>query len=835
MQHLELKYATLSHPLTRADRVLTETELKTKGIKPSTKVLANGSPKLVIQQKWKKNTSSLLTKTSWEDLLDIEDRAVAIVHGLCKPALITIDIDDHDKAEKIMPIVNALPEHQKPLLITKGVGKAGYHIMYHNTPHNSMLLDYIYKIHKGGLGDSLDVLTSSDKVLFIGNKGNYTKELVYLNPEANTLTEHSIPEVLQLVVMALFKDTPVPVDYSPAKEMGAYLPEHTSTQSDLGFMFKHFSPDDSTTSLKLNSFIARRAKADIKLNFIAPEEEEYPYQPKYYTSTPNDLLFRLSGSLKNDIGIDKQQHKLIIETINSLLPHSKNHEQLHSEILNQDTKEPYIYEEAWETMTAALENDNKEIVNVYRLAKHTANMTPHMIHNVNTGEIRLFRTPGELVEELQGETNLPKKTLRKIQEKSRTVDLMERPDKEFGLIEPEKNSLSRRYKFNIYRRTDAQKMFYEPEETMLRLRRTYSRPDTIIAAIESQIGMEKTHALFLPFIKRKLLTHEPTPLIFALMGVPHSFKTGLVEGLLKPLFSSRRYLKTNGEILTEKYNDYLINLDILFVDEFHHLVGTQHLKSVIQTLNKFGAEYHEGIRSMYSSVQKGVDVFQEVTPFITMNKVVVPATESVGERRLVVAWGKQPVRDALKMSDEDIKQAIRKELLDFAYYLSTEVGVISAKDYSHNGAWKMIDSDYYDFMQAGISLPKRLAMALGMTNEDPNISQLLEINPDLKESIVKLSRSSHGSMYRIRLWTSQEGAYRSPIPGILDQFDDLDKKEIERALHMNEKVLAPSMVSSEIRCMKQDYVISEVTLRDHNLITEQGNPLYMEEQLNIKD
>ena len=45
-----LKYATLTKQLVRADTVLTEMELKTKGIKPATKVLSNGSPKLIIEQ-----------------------------------------------------------------------------------------------------------------------------------------------------------------------------------------------------------------------------------------------------------------------------------------------------------------------------------------------------------------------------------------------------------------------------------------------------------------------------------------------------------------------------------------------------------------------------------------------------------------------------------------------------------------------------------------------------------------------------------------------------------------------------------------------------------------
>jgi len=822
-----LKYATLPKRLVRANQIYSNDQLKLNGLKPTDKLLEDGSQDKKTEQRWVNNTKKLLTTSTFKELIAIEDKTVAIVHGLCDPPLLTIDIDCKHKSDVIMPIVNALPEHQKPLVISKSVGKEGYHLLYHYT--DSMLTDYVLAIHKGGIGDELDVLFSSTRVLFIGNKGNLTKEHIYLaetdDPDYKEDTIRPVPQILQLAVMALFKDTR-PAHLSVAQESGTLLPEHTAQKSNLGYMFKEFilmTPEQQ--EVVIASFIAKRAKADLKSNFRqAPQEEGYPYHPKYYNATPNDLLLRLSGSLKNDSGVDIATHKYVIETINSLLPHSKNSVDLKNEILDPDTKSPYNYNERWEDMTSSVQTVHGQIIDIYRITRSTS-PNPHMLHNVETGEVRLFKTVSDMIEELAGEVTLTAKKLRLIQSKARLVDLLERPDKDFGLISPEKDSVSRRDSFNVYRRTTVQEMFYSPEETAQQLGHRYKPPLTILRAIESQMGYDKTHELFLPFIRRKLMTHEPSPLIFALMGPPHSFKTGLVEGLLKPLFSSQRYLKTSGDILTEKYNDFLVNLDILLVDEIHHLVGTALLKPVVQTLNKFGAEYHEGIRHMYASVTKGKDVHQEVTPFITMNKVVVPATETVGERRLVVGYAETPLRIALGMEDPDIKAAIKRELLDFAYYLAKEVSNISPKDYGHNERWKEVDNHYYQFMEDGISVLKRLSMAVGMTTDRLNYNQLRKFlkNNTLSDCVVKLGKASHGTPYRIRVWNAK-GGFTPEIPGVLDEIENIDPSDVVKALSHNEKVLKPCIVGNGINQMKQDIIVTKDELLAEGLLDENGLP-----------
>ena len=815
----KIVYAT-TDPLARAKDVYTDEELAIKGLSPEAKITANGQTSIKFHQAWKRNTAALLSTDSWEELMAIEDKTVAIVHGLCNPPLITIDPDNYEKAEALMEIVSSLPEDQQPLVISKGVGKAGYNFTYHDTIDNELMKSYVYSIHSGGLGDDLDVLASSDKVMFMANKGNKTKELVAVHP---TTDIRPVPKILQYAVMALFKDKR-PSQLDVAKERGAFLPEHTTQSSQLGFMFKGFNPSDSTTEILLASFIANRTKYDLKENFKYPADEPYPYKPRYYTAKPHDLLLRLSGSLKNDPGIDPQQHTIIIQTINSMLPHSKNLDHLQSEILMPDLKEPYTYNKDWESVTASVYNDYKQVVDIYRVTARSNAGGTHMLHNTATGEVRLFPTASALKEELAGEVSKPKKMIAKVQEKARLIDIIERPNHPFGLLPLEKHHV--RHVFNMYRRTSIQEMFYNPDETTRILKHKYNHPDTIIKAIESQMGKEKTHRLFLPFIKRKLLTREPSPLIFALMGPPHSFKTALVEGVLKELFSPKRYLKAGSDVLTDKFNDFVVNLDILLIDEIHHLINTRELKLVIQMLNKFGSEYHEGIRAMHTSIRKGEEIAQEITPFITMNRVVVPASETVGERRLIVGYSTKPVREYLNMEDPDIKDKVKGELLDFAYYLAKYVDPISKKDYGHNARWKEVDDHYYKFMNKGISKLKRLALAIGSTVDLPNldaIQELMEPRP-LSECLIKLQRASHGSQYRLRLWNA-DGSYShmTEVPGVVDDIEEIDYRDVPKMLEMNDNVLKPSMVSSTIRQNKQDLVVTEAVLRAYNLLTEDGD------------
>ena len=788
--------------------------------------IVNGSTNLALTTKWSRGEYK--TTESLDDVINIEDRAVALVMGKCIPPLVAIDADTLYSKDVLLQLISSNPKLYPKLLAYSNKsthGKDGLHLIYEDTAENEDLYRAlgILDSSKKKLTNGLDIIRG-DNLLFLANKGNLTKAINYSlsNPDAK-----SIPPIVQTMVKGL---VPTAQPHTQDKHYD-YSTSHLET--NLATLLSDFQQHPSKRAELIDSLIQLRCPRDMK------NEEYFPLKSNgsldisatTYKGKPHQLLMAMSIALKNDIGVTKELHTLVLQSINALLPHSKNLQGLQNELIDPDTKDPYPYKEDWQTMSVSLVNKRNHILNIYSVSVSSETKikgVKFIVHNSNNNEILLFPNFADLKNELISDTGMPGKNISALQPRIQPVSLIARPDKQFGLNSVENS----RHQFNMYQRTIVQDAFYNPE--LHSEGRRY--PQTILKLLYSQFGEDKTESLLLPFLRHKLNTRNPTALIFALMGPPYSFKTGFFEGILRPLFSSDRYLKTNGDILTEKYNDYLIDLDILALDEFHHLQHTQLLKPVVQTLNKFGSEFHEGIRRMHTTVSKGEDIPQEITPWIAMNKVVSPVTEIVGERRLVVGYATKTASQALNLSDEAIKQRVKSEIVDFSYYLATQVGNISYKDYNLNTNWKTVDDHYYRFMDESISFTKKVALAVGSAMEKPNFSKLKQlVEPrNLKDMVVHLKRTTKGSKYRLRLWASLGGEYESPTPSVLDSIDDysLNKeafKELSTLLANNPNVYS-SMVSDKIRCRVLDLVVSELELLDNGLLDSEFDIEVIDEQ-----
>ena len=751
------------------------------------------------------------------DILDTlcnkQDKAIALIMGKCIPPLVAIDADSAYTRDALLTVINSLPKEQQPLLLAISTleehGKDGLHAIYVDNGDNTSLYDElnITSTHKK-LGLDLDIIRG-DNLLFLAGKANSLKKLIYTQPLENNTTK-SIPPLVRTMIKGLMPTILNSYNSLTKAPINNYSYEVMDNKTDVATLLDDFMDAPKKRAEIINSFLKLRVAKDMRELFNGN------FEPKYYTGKPHPLLLGLSLALKEDIGVSKDLHRAVIIYINERLPHSKDLSALEAELIKPDTQDPYKYIEEWKSMSASIRNKRNQILNIYSVSVSSETKVKgvkYIVHNSHNNEITEFKDLSTLKNELVSDTGMPLNRVTKLQPKIDPVALIERPDKAFGLI-PKDNS---RPDFNIYKRTLVQEVFYNPEGYA----EDRKYPYTILALLESQFGEDKTHKLLLPFLKHKLLTREPTALIFALMGPPYSFKTGFFEGILRPLFSNQRYLKTNGDILADKWNDYLINLDILAIDEFHHLLGTKLLKPVIQTLNKFGAEYHEGIRRMNTSVTKGEEVPQEVSAFIAMNKVVAPVTEIVGERRLVVGYADRTASQALGIDDERIKQSVKGELVDFAYYLAINVGDISYIDYNLNTNWKVVDNHYTRFMNEGISTVKKIALAIGGTQDAVNLTKLQElVSPrKLDSMIITLKRASKGSRYRLRLWESKNGEVHSDTPALLDSFEIANSgiaDELRALLTNNEKV-----ISGTSRTRTMDLIIYPEELELHNIIPQE--------------
>ena len=764
----------------------------------------NISKDLKLATKWR-NSEPLYTD-SLQSLVDKEDKAVALIIGKCIPPLVAIDADSQYTRDALLTVIKALPKDEQPIYLAisnkEEHGKDGLHAIYIDNGDNKELYKALGIIENSKkLGADLDIIRG-DNLLFLAGRANSLKKVIHVHPYT-VLTPNSIPPFVGTIIKGLTPPPPTPKQQT----VNNYSYEVMDNQTDVATLLSDFMDAPKKRPEIISSFLQLRTAKTQRALF-----EDGILTPEKYTGKPHPLLLGLSLALKKDVGVSKDLHRAVISYINDKLPHSKDISALEAELIKPDTQEPYPYIEEWNSMSASIRNKRNHILNIYTVSASSETKVKgvkYIVHNSHNNEVIEFKDLTSLKNELVSDTGMPLARVTKLQPKIDPVALIERPDKPFGLIAKENS----RPDFNIYKRSLVQEVFYNPEAHS----EGRTHPTTILALLESQFGEDKVYKLLLPFLRHKLLTREPTALIFALMGPPYSFKTGFFEGILRPLFSNQRYLKTNGDILADKWNDYLINLDILAIDEFHHLLGTKLLKPVIQTLNKFGAEYHEGIRRMNTSVTKGEEVPQEVSAFIAMNKVVPPVTEIVGERRLVVGYADKTAAQALNIDDEHIKQRVKGELVDFAYYLATKVADISYKDYNLNTSWKEVDNHYYRFMNEGISTVKKIALAIGGTKDTPDLSKLQELVAPRKLStmIVTLKRAAKGSRYRLRLWNSKNGEIQSNVPALLDSFEagysDIDE-ELKALLTNNEKI---QFNNSRIRTM--DLVVYPEELELHNI------------------
>ena len=260
--------------------------------------------------------------------------------------------------------------------------------------------------------------------------------------------------------------------------------------------------------------------------------------------------------------------------------------------------------------------------------------------------------------------------------------------------------------FNTYNRTEEQEIFMEPGTY-----KGYEYPDTTIRFLENSMGKQRCHEFFLPFWKRKLRLREFSPLIQVLYGPPHSGKSAVSEGILKPLTRGRNQ-QLSPETLTEKYDDWKLNKDIIFIDEIHNM-RSDYRQKVVQVMNSIsGVSTFTGIRAMQASASSEEHP-NSISIMVACNKPVTLSTE-VKDRRLVILRSHQTASKALGMGNGDIHREITRETKDFAYYLATEVKDLPLEQYTDNG-W-MKDEDYTEFMDGALPFIKRFTAAIDSMN-----------------------------------------------------------------------------------------------------------------------
>ncbi len=576
--------------------------------------------------------------------------------------------------------------------IAKGIGKGGGHMIYRSS--GLTLLRQTIESENGCKIGGLD-LQMGRKLIMLATKANETKQL--LTPELENyeqLTE--MPLGMQAFISSIYlgkKQT------DKIETTGMNRDAHTD--SKLYYVVKTAIDTPDQYNHKLFNIITTRHYKAIMLT--SSKHPEYPYVPDNLPSeeSGNAYMVSIATILGKDPSIDDGLFLRTLHYINNLfsdpMPVTAI-EQIATYITSGQSKiggtQVWQYNPEWQKAGMIyVDNDGSS----HEVFTYVDKGTNHFLDHCHVdNRLTTLHSMNALIDQIKM-TSTVKLNKDKVISRIKAVRLISTPMHPIGVIRKDFGS-----DFNTYNRTEEQEIFMEPSTY-----NDYTYPDTTIRFLENSMGKERTHGFFLPFWKRKLSTRDFSPLVLTLYGPPHSGKSAVSEGILKPLTKGRSQ-QLSPEILTEKYDDWKLNKDLIFVDEIHNMRSDLQQK-VIGSINTIsGVSTFTGIRAMQSSAS-AEEHPNTITVMVALNKPVGLITEKQ-DRRIVILRSHSTASKALDMGNAEIFAAITQESKDFAYYLSTEVQALAKDKYLDNNWLK--DEDYREFMNGTLPFIKRLALAI---------------------------------------------------------------------------------------------------------------------------
>ena len=208
----------------------------------------------------------------------------------------------------------------------------------------------------------------------------------------------------------------------------------------------------------------------------------------------------------------------------------------------------------------------------------------------------------------------------------------------------------------------------------------YSRPNTIIKYFETLIPDDYVRSYVLSFIRTKLTTFKYSPVILYLIGKPGSGKDTMVE-LLRSILGRDYISKPDTKVFLEQYNGWMLDKYIIQLDEYgNKLTRTGDKQEVLGKLKAYTGSSEIQVRAMRTD---GFNYRHSITFILTANKNPLPI--ETDDRR--VCFVKTPHK--LEVQDwvinaggiSEVQDLIKSEILDFCYYLATEIKNLSNDAY----------------------------------------------------------------------------------------------------------------------------------------------------------
>lgn len=683
--------------------------------------------------------------SNWDGLTTVQDslvpNGITLAHT-GKSNIIAIDFDD-ELFDMAMELNNSLPANMQCNYIAKSLDKNGGHLIYSFA--NNHLTEYINKPN-GKKFAKLDTLYG-ETLCFLATSANKTKELVKYE-EPLTL----MPMAMQLLVISHYAKNTVTTTQTTMA-----LSSTNIQGSKLGYLAEEAIKNDNAL-LHLLAIITPRQWKDI---LASNQESQLPANHPDrlpMAESAHMYIVSLSAVLMLDSSIDQEIHAKVIRKVNSLFSSPLDAQRLNT-ILKRDLQHS-TYDKEWQTKSFIVLSKKSEPLEVF---KHTAKGTnKFLIYNHATNNVLHYDTSAAVLDYLKS-ISLARVDKNRLITNASHITIIDRPDEAFGHNAKDDT-------FNMYRWTPEQEIFYNPSIH----EKDYSIPTVTLGALESAMGKSQLYDRFLPFMRRKFMTHEHSPLFFVFYGVPHSFKSAVVNGVFKHL-AYRRVAQTSLEVLTDKYNDFMVNKDFIVLDEIQHYLTHELAKLIKQIKEYSGNSQIVGVRAMHATLDN--NVYPQEATFVLTTNAATQLTTEVGDRRMVVFKSLKKVADVLGMSNTEIRKAIEKESKDFAYYLSTQVENLYGDTYTENYEWQ--DDAYKLFQESALSTEDRLAKFIDTEAWDEVIALLVESGHSYQQIGECIYTSPRKPGFMFRLYNSRGDV--AITKGIFDH-SDLDFKKLKKKL-----------------------------------------------------
>lgn len=431
----------------------------------------------------------------------------------------------------------------------------------------------------------------------------------------------------------------------------------------------------------LDNFIKNKKYDPILFRVLTP----YSFRdlPSYVVKGhlhPNDVpmgrgseyLSKISAILGADISVNIELYTNTMMLINSLWDSPMEKSKLMATIINPMIEERssvdgvpiWQYDPHWEKMGFIATTLNGDYIESF----YDDIKGLYYLINYNVPYIRSFSDKRPLITTVR---TLLGRVLNEVQYDStkQLIRTLLNPSYEFGHLEGTD-------KFNLFRQTPELEILNNPGP----YKAEYKRPETIIKYFESLIPDDFMRSYVLSFLKTKLTTFKYSPVILYLIGKPGSGKDTLVN-IIRLILGADYVAKPDAKVFLEQYNGWMIDKFFIQLDEYGNKLNSQNDKhECLGKLKAYTGSEEIQIRAMRSD---GFNYRHNITFIMTANSNPLPI--ETDDRR--VAFIKTPN----KLQSEDwvaeaggishVQDLIKKEIMDFCYYLATEVRPLRLDDY----------------------------------------------------------------------------------------------------------------------------------------------------------